>query len=127
MIKNRTNAPLHHRQLINPKVHRAPFGLPAALVVLGAMQIDAKSSAWIYHGGVCYSLYVTHILPIQLLQGWWQAHSIGPDLIVVIGSAVLFAWRMHERFEIPLLNLLDRGRDLALRFRVQRVIREDGQ
>jgi exopolysaccharide production protein ExoZ len=85
-------------------------GVPAAMIVLGTMQIDAKPSAWTFLGDASYTLYLSHMLPIQLLLLWWTAHPIAPELTLVIGSlvSVLFAWRMYVLFEIPLLKLLGR-------------------
>lgn len=87
------------------------YGLPAALIVFGTMQIDAKPSAWTVLGDASYMLYLTHTLPITLLLILWTAFTIPPDLIIVIGMAtsVLFAWRMYIRFELPLREFLSRA------------------
>jgi len=92
------------------------YGIPAAMIVLGTMQIDAKPSAWTFLGDASYTLYLTHMLPIQLLLLLWTAHPIAPELAIVIGSlvSVLFAWRMHVAFEIPLLKLLGRQKCSAI-------------
>ncbi len=86
------------------------YGVPAAMIVLGTMQIDAKPSAWTFLGDASYTLYLTHVLPIGLLLLWCSAHPAAPDLIILIGSAsaVVFAWRMYVLFEIPLLTRLGR-------------------
>jgi exopolysaccharide production protein ExoZ len=86
------------------------YGVPAAMIVLGTMQIDAKPSAWTFLGDASYTLYLSHMPPIQLLLLWWTVHPAAPDLIVVVGSlvSVLFAWRMYVLFEIPMLKLLGR-------------------
>jgi exopolysaccharide production protein ExoZ len=86
------------------------YGVPAAMIVLGTMQIDAKPSAWTFLGDASYTLYLSHMLPIQLLLLWWTAHPGAPELNIVIGSlaSVLFAWRMYVLFEIPMLKLLGR-------------------
>ncbi len=86
------------------------YGVPAAMIVLGTIQIDAKPSAWTFLGDASYTLYLSHMLPIQLLLLWWTAHPIAPDLNIAIGSSVsvLFAWRMYVLVEIPLLKLVGR-------------------
>lgn len=86
------------------------YGVPAAMIVLGAMQIDAKPNAWTFLGDASYTLYLSHMLPLQLLLLWWVAHPVAPELTIVIGSlaSVLFAWRMHVLFEVPLLKWLGR-------------------
>jgi exopolysaccharide production protein ExoZ len=88
------------------------YGVPAAMIVLGTMQIDAKPSAWTFLGDASYTLYLSHMLPIQLLLLWWTAHPGSPELNIAIGSlvSVLFAWRLYVAFEIPLLKLLGRRR-----------------
>jgi exopolysaccharide production protein ExoZ len=99
------------------------YGVLAAMIVLGTMQINAKQSVWTFLGDASYTLYLTHELPLLLLTAWWHAHPVAlahpvaPDLIVVIGSSqsVLFAWRMYVLFEIPMLEWLGRrGRRSSL-------------
>ncbi|RUW85695.1 acyltransferase [Mesorhizobium sp. M1E.F.Ca.ET.063.01.1.1] len=87
------------------------YGLPAAMVVFGTMQIDAKPSAWTVLGDASYMLYLIHTLPITLLLVLWAAFPIPPDLIIMIGvgTSVLFGWRMYIRFELPLRELLSRA------------------
>ena len=86
------------------------YGVPAAMIVFGAMQIDAKPGAWTFLGDASYTLYLSHMLPIQLLLLWWTLHPAAPELIVVTSSlvSVLFAWRMYVVVEIPLLRFLGR-------------------
>ncbi|MER8850142.1 acyltransferase [Mesorhizobium australicum] len=43
------------------------YGFPAALIVFGTMQIDARPSAWTVLGDASYMLYLIHTLPITLL------------------------------------------------------------
>jgi exopolysaccharide production protein ExoZ len=92
------------------------YGVPAAMIVLGTMQIDAKPSAWTFLGDASYTLYLSHMLPIQLLLLWCMAHPMAPELTTVIGSlaSVLFAWRMYVLFEIPLLEWLGRRKRGAI-------------
>ena len=84
------------------------YGVPAALIVYGTMQIRAKQSAWTYLGDASYSLYLTHPLPVSALLTLWTAYPIPADLIVVVGmiTSVLVAWRVHELFEKPVLAAL---------------------
>jgi exopolysaccharide production protein ExoZ len=86
------------------------YGVPAAMIVFGTMQIDAKPSAWTFLGDASYTLYLSHMLPIQLLLLWCMAHPMAPELTIVIGTlaSVIFAWRVYVLFEIPLLELLGR-------------------
>jgi exopolysaccharide production protein ExoZ len=86
------------------------IGIPAAMIVFGAMQIEAKSSTWTVLGDASYSLYLTHMLPIFVLHIWWSRHPITPDLmiLVVASIAVLVAWRIYVLFEVPTLKWLGR-------------------
>ncbi|WP_245511740.1 MULTISPECIES: acyltransferase [unclassified Mesorhizobium] len=86
------------------------YGLPAAMIVFGTMQIDAQPSAWTVLGDASYMLYLIHTLPITLLLVVWTVFPIPADLIIVIGTAtsVLFAWRMYILFELPLRKFLRR-------------------
>jgi len=88
------------------------YGFPSALIVYGTMQIETKESLWTYLGGASYSLYLTHSFPVSALLTLWLVIPLPPDLIVVVGvlSSVLLAWRLHERFEKPILKALRRGR-----------------
>jgi exopolysaccharide production protein ExoZ len=92
------------------------YGLPAAMIVLGAMQINARPSLWTTLGDASYTLYLGHMLPMSLLLlVWWSAHPVAPGLIIAVDSlaALLFAWRMYARFEIPLLAWLGRQANSA--------------
>jgi exopolysaccharide production protein ExoZ len=87
------------------------YGVPAALIVYGTMQINSKPSVWTFLGDASYSLYLTHTLPISLLLVFWSRYPIAPpDVITAVGVivSVLFAWRIYVRFELPLLKALGR-------------------
>jgi len=43
------------------------YGVPAAMIGLGTMQIEARPSMWTFLGDASYTLYLSHMLPIQLL------------------------------------------------------------
>lgn len=87
------------------------YGLPAALIVFGTMQIDVKPSAWTVLGDASYMLYLIHTLPLTLLLMLWTTVPIPPDLIIIAGvvTSVLLGWRMYIRFELPLRELLSRA------------------
>jgi exopolysaccharide production protein ExoZ len=83
------------------------FGVPATMIVYGTLQVKARESAWTYLGNASYSLYLTHTLPLTALLVLWTIHPIPADLIVLTGmaAALLFAWRVHERVEKPIMAL----------------------
>jgi exopolysaccharide production protein ExoZ len=84
------------------------YGVPAALIVYGTMQIAAKPSVWTYLGDASYSLYLTHPLVVSVLAAVWTAYPVPADLIVAVGmlASLAFAWRVHESVERPLLATL---------------------
>ena len=83
------------------------YGVPAAMIVYGTLQAKVGESVWTYLGNASYSLYLTQLLPLSALYVLWRIHPIPPDLIVLIGlaAALLFAWRVHERVEKPIMTL----------------------
>ena len=86
------------------------YGIPAALIVYGAMQIEAKPSVWTYLGDASYSLYLVHIFILSALWQLWTIFPIPADFTIAVGmtASVLFAWRIHERFEKPILKIFGR-------------------
>jgi exopolysaccharide production protein ExoZ len=84
------------------------FGLPAAMIVYGTMQVPSGRSIWTYLGDASYSLYLTHSLAVTGLMALWLTVPVPADVIVITGLAVslLLAWRMHELVEKPVLNAL---------------------
>jgi len=84
------------------------YGVPAALIVYGTMQIRAKQSIWTYLGDASYSVYLTHPLTVAALLAVWTAYPVPADLIVALGmlASVVVAWRIHEGFEKPILAAL---------------------
>jgi exopolysaccharide production protein ExoZ len=84
------------------------YGLPAAMIVYGTMQVRAKESIWTYLGDASYSLYLTHTLVVSTLLTLWVAFPVAPDVIVAVGmlASVLLAWLIHARFERPILDAL---------------------
>jgi exopolysaccharide production protein ExoZ len=93
------------------------YGLPAALIVYGAMQIRSRESIWTYLGDASYALYLVHPLIASALLTLWMAVPLQPDIIVAItmAASVVCAWRIYEAIEKPLLRLVRRYPDFPLR------------
>jgi exopolysaccharide production protein ExoZ len=60
------------------------LGIPAALIVYGTLQVEARESVWIYLGDTVYSLYLSHTNALTLLFIFWRKISIPTDLIILI-------------------------------------------
>src|SRR5262249_6589648 len=88
------------------------FGIPSALIVYGTLQARARESVWTYLGDASYSLYLSHSVPLVILSALWMKFPIPPDLIILAGisASLLFAWRMHELFEKPIMAWRKRSR-----------------
>jgi len=86
------------------------FGIPAALIVYGTMQIKANPSIWTYLGDASYSLYLVHTFAIAPLLALWRIYPVNANIILVTGiiASVLLAWRVHELVEKPILRALGR-------------------
>lgn len=86
------------------------FGIPSAMIVYGTLQIKARPSVWTYLGDASYSLYLSHTFVIFLLFVFWKKFPMPPDSIILIcvAASLLFAWRIHERFEKPIMALFKR-------------------
>jgi exopolysaccharide production protein ExoZ len=99
------------------------YGLPAAMIVLGTMQIDAKPSMWTFLGDASYTLYLTHPIPLfcfRILLFFLGLSPLFPaDLFIIISAllSILLAWRVYVRVEAPLLKLVISGGDLGPRVR----------
>jgi exopolysaccharide production protein ExoZ len=76
--------------------------------VYGTLQVQMRESVWTYLGGASYSLYLSHLFPLSLLLALWRNSPIPSYLIIVIGifASLVFAWRVHERFEKPIMAAL---------------------
>jgi exopolysaccharide production protein ExoZ len=48
------------------------FGIPAAMIVYGTLQLQARESVWTYLGNASYSLYLTHIFTLNVLLVLWR-------------------------------------------------------
>ncbi|MEQ1520789.1 MAG: acyltransferase [Aestuariivirga sp.] len=84
----------------------AVFGLPAALIVWGAMQFKGRESFWTRQGDASYALYLTHALFMPMFFVIWKVIPMPTDLMVVISmaAAAFFGWRIHLAIEVPVLN-----------------------
>lgn len=74
------------------------------------MQIQTARSVWTYLGDASYALYLVHTFVVTPLQALWMKFPIPADAIIAIGltASVLFAWRVHELIEKPILSRLAR-------------------
>jgi exopolysaccharide production protein ExoZ len=86
----------------------AVFGLPAALIVWGAMQFKGRKNFWTGPGDASYALYLTHALFMPVFFVIWKFIPLPTDLIIVISMAAsaFFGWRIHLAIEMPVLNVL---------------------
>lgn len=91
------------------------YGIPSAMIVYGVMQVETKESFWTEMGDASYSLYLTHTFLVSALLTLWMTYPLPPDLIIgiVVLACVVFGWRVHVRFEAPLLLLLKPGTAVA--------------
>lgn len=91
----------------------AAWGAPAALIVWGTLQFDAKPGLLSYLGDASYSLYLCHPLILMLwIVGLAKLlPAVPPDLLSTSGIVlcVLASWRIHEAIEKPLLNAFRPG------------------
>lgn len=89
-----------------------PFiiGIPAALIVYGTMQINAKQGTLTYLGDASYTLYLVHTFAITPLQALWVAVPVSPNIIIILGLAtsILLAWRVFDLIEKPILLAIPR-------------------
>ena len=85
-------------------------GIPAAIIVYGTMQIRTTPSVCTYLGDASYARYPVHTFMVTPLQALWTKFPIPADAIIAIGliTSVLFAWRVHELVEKPMLSRLGR-------------------
>ena len=52
----------------------ALFGIPAALIVYGTMQIKARPSVWTYLGDASYTLDLVHTFALAPLLVLWMIY-----------------------------------------------------
>ncbi|HQX84200.1 MAG TPA: acyltransferase, partial [Aestuariivirga sp.] len=86
----------------------AVFGLPAALIVWGAMQFKGRKSFWTGQGDASYSLYLTHALFMPVFFLIWKVFPLPTDLMIAtsMAASAFFGWRIHLAIEKPVLNAL---------------------
>jgi exopolysaccharide production protein ExoZ len=86
----------------------AVYGLPAALIVWGAMQFKGRANVWTRQGDASYALYLTHSLFMPMFFLIWKVIPLPTDMIIVISmaAAAFFGWRIHLAIEVPVLNAL---------------------
>jgi exopolysaccharide production protein ExoZ len=86
------------------------YGIPAALIVYGTLQIEAKPSVWTYLGDASYSLYLVHYFVLLALWQLWAIFPMPVDFTipVALAASVLFACLIHERVEKPILHAFGR-------------------
>jgi exopolysaccharide production protein ExoZ len=88
------------------------FGLPAALIVYGTMQVSVRESFWTRQGDASYALYLTHPMLLSTSLVFWKFVALPPDLIILTAAvvSVLFGWRVHVLVEKPVIALINRRR-----------------
>jgi len=88
------------------------FGIPSAIIVYGAVQIEGRESVWTYLGDASYSLYLSHTPVMFLLSVFWKRFPMPPELIILscVSASLLFAWTVHESIEKPIMGLFKRQR-----------------
>jgi exopolysaccharide production protein ExoZ len=86
----------------------AAFGVPAALIVYATAQLQLKPGLLTELGAASYAIYLSHALIVSPLQSLWTVYPLPHDVIVliVVPACILFGWRIHVRFEKPLLAVL---------------------
>ncbi|HKP77701.1 MAG TPA: acyltransferase [Phenylobacterium sp.] len=93
-------------------VRLATLGVPAALIVAGALQLRARPGVMAYLGDASYALYLVHPLVLLAIPVALKLTGarVPPDVLIVTGMAlsVVAAWRIHEAVEKPILAHLSR-------------------
>jgi len=94
----------------------AVYGLPAAMIVWGAMQFKGRANVWTRQGDASYALYLTQSLFMPMFFLLWKVIPLPTDAIIAISmaAAAFFGWRIHLAIEMPMLNALRGQRRLAL-------------
>jgi exopolysaccharide production protein ExoZ len=82
------------------------YGMPAAMIVYGFMQVIARESVWTRLGDASYSLYLLHPAVLGALLQIFLKAPIQSDMIVILGTAasVILSWRAHVIIEMPILR-----------------------
>lgn len=89
------------------------YGLPAALIVYGAMHIKVGESVWTYLGDASYTLYLVHTFVVSALLALWRFLPLPSDAVMLLtmAASVVVSWRVYELVEKPLLRMLPRRLD----------------
>ena len=95
-------------------------GLPAGLIVAGAVSLDAAGTRAaaplaLLLGAISYALYLSHVLVFEAINGTFALSqlSLGPVLtagflLIACLAALLAAWLIHIAFELPVTKALNR-------------------
>ena len=95
-------------------------GLPAGLIVTGAVSLDAAGTRAtaplaLLLGAISYALYLSHVLVFEAITGAFDLSSstLSPllttgFLIIAALAALLTAWLIHIAFEQPVTKALNR-------------------
>lgn len=85
------------------------MGVPAAAIVWGVLQIEARRGVLTKLGDASYAIYLAHLpVVLALVSVLCRYTALPADLIVLTATvaSVLLGWRIHELFETPMLNWL---------------------
>ncbi|HEX5380282.1 MAG TPA: acyltransferase [Phenylobacterium sp.] len=85
------------------------LGVPAALIVWGALQIEVPESPFTYLGDASYSLYLVHaplVGGVALLLTRYTSLPADVVILTAVACSVIVAVRVHELFEKPMLAYL---------------------
>ena len=95
-------------------------GLPAGLIVAGAVSLDAAgrrttSPAALLLGAISYALYLSHVLVFEAISDTFALSQQSLGLVLIAGfsgiaslAALLTAWLIHVAFEQPVTKALNR-------------------
>ena len=91
------------------------YGLPAAMIVWGAMQFKGRASLWTEQGDASYALYLTHPAFMPMFFLIWTVIPLPTDIIILITMAAcaFFGWRIHLAIEVPVINFFKGERRLT--------------
>ncbi len=93
------------------------LGLPAVVVVWGALQLGGRQGPLTVLGDASYALYLCHLPVVSLIVwGLCRYSNLPPDAVVLAAATptVVLGWRIHELFEKPMLTWLRRPLGRAL-------------
>ncbi len=106
--------------LVGPGSRLLADGLPAGLIVAGAVSLDAAGTRAaaplaLLLGAISYALYLSHVLVFEAINGTFALSqlSLGPVLtagflLIACLAALLTAWLIHIAFELPVTKALNR-------------------